>query len=118
MSASNDRAMDIVADVLEAPEVRRVAVLEAACGGDGALRAEVERLLDVGLGPRAKDLLEALEAAGAAARDHLTPAAGDGRGAAAGAGGRSLPDFGRYRTVRLRSEERRVGKERRYRERR
>src|SRR5881628_1036306 len=59
MSQTPDRAMEILADVLEAPQAERDELLDRACAGDSALRAEVERLL--GVGPHASDFLQRLE---------------------------------------------------------
>ena len=81
MSESGDRALEILADVLEAPEDRRGELLDTACAGEPALRAEVERLMGLGLGARAKEFLDALEPAHRPAHE--------------------LPRFGRYRALRL-----------------
>jgi len=48
MSESRLRAAaDIFADVLELSGIERAVFLERACGGDVAVRAEVESLLDI-----------------------------------------------------------------------
>ena len=91
MSDTGDRALEVLADVLEAPEPQRVAVLGRACAGDAALRAEVERLL--GLGPKLSGFLEALPVTQA---ELLRVAAREARAADPGAA-----CFGRYRVVRL-----------------
>jgi hypothetical protein len=46
MAAEDPRVKDLFVRVAELPEPDRAAFLDAACGGDGALRAAVEDLLD------------------------------------------------------------------------
>ena len=90
MPTQHERAMDILADVLEAPADDRPRAVEQACAGDNALRDEVDRLLAVGLGARAQEFLDALE--NPPALPSVPPDAGF-------AGGEGLR-FGRYRVVR------------------
>src|SRR5687767_13078156 len=92
MSNSGNRAVEIVADVLEAPEEERSAVLNLACAGDTVLRAEAQRLL--GLGPKLKGFLEGLDLT----QEELSRAASAGESERHPAGG---VRFGRYRALRL-----------------
>ena len=55
--AGPDRVLDLVAEALEHPSAERAAFVMAACGGDEALRAEVQSLLDQEAG--AKEFLSA-----------------------------------------------------------
>src|SRR5688572_24065339 len=90
-NGTGDRVMEILADVLDAPEAERAGLLDRTCAGQPKLRADVERLL--GLGPMAKDFLEAFELPrGTLALPGPT---------AVGGGGDGAPRFGRYRTLRL-----------------
>ncbi|HEV8378238.1 MAG TPA: serine/threonine-protein kinase [Tepidisphaeraceae bacterium] len=93
MSETPDRAMEILADVLETPEEERSALLDCACAGEPTLRAEVERLL--GLGPHASDFLERLELT----QEQLLAAQSEVEQCDAG-----TLRFGRYRALRLIAE--------------
>src|SRR5262245_10151624 len=56
MAAWNPRANEVFASVVELPPPERLAYLDAACGGDAGLRAEVEAL--VAAHDRAGDFLD------------------------------------------------------------
>jgi len=87
------RAAEVFHDARERPASERGAFLEAACGGDPALRAEVEALLaaDAGAsgflaadGPSLASLLLEDEAGAMAPGTMLVPTGSSGRSAAAG----------------------------------
>ena len=84
MPERTDRAMEVLADLLEAPEAERPALLERTCAGDEALRDEVAGLLR--LGRRASDFLLRVDPAREEPFQSLPH------------GGTS---FGKYRTLRL-----------------